>query len=69
MTQEQIKAIWNVEDSKRYSGQRIGRYAIKNVKERLELKYKKDFELKVESRPGEGTTVTIRIPREKGGRT
>ena len=62
MTNDQIEAIWKVEDAKRYSGQRIGRYAIKNVKERLELKYKEDFTLTVQSRPGEGTMVTIRIP-------
>lgn len=69
MTQEQIDAIWNVEDSERYSGQRIGRYAMKNVKERLELKYKKDFELRVESSVGVRTAVTIRIPGESVERT
>lgn len=66
MTKEQTEAIWKVEDSNRYSGQRIGRYAIKNVKERLELKYKEDFELTVKSEPGRGTAVIIRIPREGG---
>ena len=59
MTEEQIAAIWNVEDSRRYSGQRIGRYAIKNVRERLELKYREDFSLMITSRPSEGTEVTI----------
>lgn len=65
MTKEQIDKIWNVEDSKRYSSQRIGRYAIKNVKERLELKYgKQGFLLKIDSEPGKGTRVTVRIPME-----
>lgn len=65
MTQEQIDKIWNAPDTKRYSGQRIGRYAIKNVKERLELKYGKDgFLLKIDSEPGKGTRVTVRIPME-----
>lgn len=59
MTEEQIAAIWNVEDSKRYAGQRIGRYAIKNVRERLELKYREEFSLMITSRPSEGTEVTI----------
>lgn len=65
MTQEQIDKIWNTEDTKRYSGQRIGRYAIKNVKERLALKYgEQGFLLKIDSELGIGTTVTVRIPME-----
>lgn len=65
MTKEQVENIWKVEDSKRYASQRIGRYAIKNVKERLELKYGKDgFLLQIVSEPGKGTKVTIRIPME-----
>jgi len=64
MTQEQVDAIWNIEDSRRYSSQRIGRYAIKNVKERLALKYRENFELRIESEVGKGTTVIIVIPME-----
>jgi len=65
MTQDQIDKIWNAPDAKSYSGQRIGRYAIKNVKERLELKYGKGgFLLKIDSEPGKGTRVTVRIPME-----
>lgn len=62
MTKEQLEAIWKEGDSRKYAGQRIGRYAIKNVKERLELKYHDDYELKVQSEVGQGTLVTIRIP-------
>ena len=65
MNEEQIDAIWNVEDSKRYSGQRISRYAIKNVKERLKLKYQGNFSLTIKSAQGKGTTVTIIIPWER----
>lgn len=65
MTKEQLDAIWNVEDSKRYSGQRVGGYAINNVKERLELKYHDMFSLNIESEPGSGTRVILEIPIEK----
>ena len=62
MSTEQIAAIWKAEDMKRYQGQRIGRYAIKNVKERLELKYREDFQLAISSEQGKGTTVSLQIP-------
>ena len=59
---EQVQEIWKEPDTKQYASQRIGKYAIKNVKERLELIYRKDFELLIESEEGYGTTVMIRIP-------
>lgn len=65
MSREQIEGIWEVPDTKRYAGQRIGRYAIKNVRERLALKYHDEFELEIESAKGIGTCVTIRIPWEE----
>ena len=61
MTAEQIDKIW-VEEPVQYAKQRIGRYAIKNIKERLELKYHEDFTLEIHSIVGEGTTVILRIP-------
>lgn len=64
MTQEQIQQIIQMEDAKRYASQRVGRYAIKNVKERLELKYHENFSLEIESEPGKGTTVVLVIPLE-----
>lgn len=70
MTKEQVDKILNVEDSKRYSAQRVVSYAIKNVKERLELRYQEDFKLQIESKEGEGTTITILLPlkmREDAG--
>lgn len=65
MNKEQVKGIFEEDKQKRYSGQRVGRYAVKNVKERLTLKYHEDFDLKIESEVGKGTKVVIRIPYEK----
>lgn len=62
MSAEQMKAIWEHTDTRKYASQRIGRYAIKNVKERLELIYHENYELHIESRVGKGTTVRISIP-------
>ena len=66
MSQEQIANIFTEDVQERYSGQRVGRYAVKNVKERLQLKYHDDFVLAIESREGKGTAVTIKIPCEGG---
>lgn len=64
MSENQLSEIWKVEDSKRYASHRIGHYAIKNVRERLELKYREDFSLQIHSEVGKGTTVSIIIPYE-----
>lgn len=61
MRQDQIDAIWE-DESDRYRRQRIGGYAIKNIKERLELKYKGNFKLEIQSDVGKGTTVTLMLP-------
>lgn len=62
MSKEQMEAIWDTADIRKYASQRIGRYAIKNVKERLELIYHENYELGIESTVGQGTTVTIAVP-------
>ncbi len=62
MSSQQVEAIWKKADSKQYAGQRIGKYAIRNVKERLELIYHGDYELVIESEEGQGTTVKLSIP-------
>ena len=62
MSEEQMEAIWDNADNRKYASQRIGRYAIKNVKERLELIYHEDYELHIESIVGKGTAVTISVP-------
>lgn len=64
MNQKQIDEIYEVEPV-RYSKQRIGRYAIKNIKERLKLKYQDHFKLEIVSEVGKGTTVILRLPLEK----
>lgn len=65
MDETQLRRIWEADTEKAFTGQRIGRYAIKNVKERLELKYDDRFRLDITSRPGEGTLVLIEIPLEE----
>ncbi|MBO5460808.1 MAG: sensor histidine kinase [Ruminococcus sp.] len=61
MRQDQIDAIWE-EEPEYYRRQRIGRYAIKNIRERLELKYRENFKLEIQSDVGKGTVVTLMIP-------
>lgn len=62
MSKEQLHSIWEKADSHKYASQRIGRYAIKNVRERLELVYKEDYKLEIDSKEGHGTTVMITVP-------
>lgn len=64
MSQTQIDAVWE-EESDNYAKQRIGRYAIKNIKERLRLKYHGNFKLEIQSGIGKGTTVILTIPWEE----
>ncbi len=47
----------------------LGGYGLKNVDERLRLEYGPGFGLRIESIPGEGTTVSIRMPDELPGAT
>lgn len=66
MRQDQIDAIWEEETERyRYAKQRVGRFAIKNIKERLRLKYHDDFKLEIQSEVGHGTTVILEVPFEK----
>lgn len=58
MAPEQINAVWNQQQS--HSG--IG---IRNVDERLKLSYGPGYGLALTSAPGQGTTVTLRIPYRK----
>ena len=68
MTQEQLADIWKTAETKQYASQRIGHYAIRNVKERLELKYHGDYILEIASEIGKGTCVRIVIPKEERSR-
>ncbi|MGO4108077.1 cache domain-containing sensor histidine kinase [Paenibacillus sp. YAF4_2] len=58
MSQETLHNLFNGEGL-----QRVG-YGIRNVHERIRLYYGKDFGVDIESEPGEGTRVHIRIPAE-----
>ena len=62
MNETQLRNIWEKDYEKAFTGQKIGRYGIRNVKERLELEYGEKAYLNIESRVGEGTLITIRIP-------
>lgn len=62
MTREQLARIWEEDSSRVFAAQKVGRYAIKNVRERLELQYGSDFRLEIESQEKQGTTVTVAIP-------
>ncbi len=64
MTGEQLQQLFS-DDAKQYSTQRISKYAIKNVQERLKLLYNDHFDLKIISTLNVGTTVTIQIPKDK----
>ena len=64
MTQEQIAEIWK-EEPDHYRKQRIGRYAIRNIRERLIRKYGTDFTLEIQSDVGKGTRVILILPCEE----
>lgn len=64
MRQDQIDALWE-EEPANYAKQRIGRYAIKNIRERLWLKYHDKYHLEIQSSVGKGTTVILEIPVEE----
>lgn len=64
MTQEQLEGLWRMETDP-YAGHRVGRYAIRNIRERLQLKYQDHFQLEIRSAVGKGTTVILKIPFEE----
>ncbi|MGL6218004.1 MAG: sensor histidine kinase [Lacrimispora sphenoides] len=64
MEQEEADRILLAEEGIRYSNARIGHYAIRNIKERLYLKYGDSYSLNIYSRPHEGTRVRLEIPEE-----
>lgn len=64
MRQDQIDEIWE-EEPDQYRKQRIGRYAIKNIRERLQRRYQDRFSLDIQSEVGKGTTVTLVVPYEE----
>jgi two-component system sensor histidine kinase YesM len=65
MEQEEADKILYGKTENAKLNERVGGYAIRNVRERLELRYGTDFEIKIISRPQQGTLVSIRIPAVK----
>ena len=70
---EKDKIVWTVADTGVGMDQETCRsllsihargYGVRNVNERLELLYGKAASMYFESVPGEGTTVTVRIPKQ-----
>lgn len=62
MDQEMIDRLLQEDDSSGMTNQRIGSYAIRNIKERLSLRYGTDYTLEIKSQKDKGTMVTIIIP-------
>jgi len=62
MSKEQIQSLWEEKQDAKTENTRLGHYAIYNVRERLQLKYKDDFTMKFESEKGKGTKVLLEIP-------
>ncbi|MCI8634749.1 MAG: histidine kinase [Eubacterium sp.] len=65
MSAEQLESIWEQGSDQKFSGQRIGGYAVKNIRQRLKLVYGGAYRLDIQSEEGKGTTVTIYIPGEE----
>lgn len=63
MDQEKADQLLDANLQDNYPNLRIGHYAIRNIKERLSLRYgENNYELKIISKKGEGTKVHIVIP-------
>ena len=66
MTKEQLDALTDDSRDDPYAKQRMGGYAIRNIRERLQMKYQDRFTLDIQSEPGKGTIVLLKIPFEEG---
>ncbi|MBM7570302.1 cache domain-containing sensor histidine kinase [Aquibacillus albus] len=62
MTKDQLDQLFESLFNEESMGDRVG---IKNVYYRLKLHYKDCFDFSIDSTPGKGTTVQIRLPSEK----
>ncbi|GHU49904.1 hypothetical protein FACS1894127_4210 [Clostridia bacterium] len=68
MSKEVVDQILTCNEDTRYASQRVGSYAIRNVKERMQLRYGEMASLSIHSVPGEGTSVYIEVPAEVSAR-
>lgn len=64
MSKSQMDEVWNMEPES-YKKQRIGHYAIRNIRERLQLRYQEHFYLDIQSAVGKGTKVIMKVPFEE----
>lgn len=62
MSQEEADRLLSENGKDNYARTRIGHYAIRNIKERLTLRYGEDYTLKISSVENKGTKVYIAIP-------
>lgn len=62
MDQEEADRLLEESKGEDYPDLRMGHYAIRNIKERLILRYGENYTLKITSQKGEGTKVYIAIP-------
>jgi two-component system sensor histidine kinase YesM len=62
MEVEKIEEILFGREEDCYANQRIGYYAIRNVKERMTLRYGERGRLEIHSTVGKGTEVVITVP-------
>jgi two-component system sensor histidine kinase YesM len=62
LSRETVEEILFASEDGRYANQRVGHYAIRNVKERMALRYGDAARLDIQSAPGKGTRVSIIIP-------
>lgn len=67
MDQDEADRILLGEEKTESDACKIGGYAIRNIKERLKLRYGEAFSLRMQSRKEEGTLVEICIPVEEKG--
>lgn len=67
MEQEEADRILLGVEAQQRDANKVGGYAIRNIKERLKLRYGENFSLKMQSQKGEGTCVNIVIPCGKKG--
>jgi two-component system sensor histidine kinase YesM len=62
MDEEKLASLIETLKNEESMGENVG---IKNVYYRLKLHYKNHFDFSINSRPGQGTTVQIKLPAEK----